>query len=102
MRKLLVIVMVTAILSLPVAVQASEMLPAPAQQTAAPLPGESGFDAAKAIAIGAGIVIGASVLSSVLSFRGATLLGAVAGGLIGSWWYGDRSEVALLEPRKIL
>jgi hypothetical protein len=58
-----------------------------------------GFDRNKAFAIGAGIVIGATA-GSVLSLRGAVIVGAVAGGLIGAWWYGDRSEFATLEPRK--
>jgi hypothetical protein len=58
-----------------------------------------GFDRNKAFAIGAGIVIGATA-GSALSLRGAIIIGAVAGGLIGAWWYGDRSEFATLEPRK--
>jgi hypothetical protein len=58
-----------------------------------------GFDRNKAFAIGAGLVIGATA-ASLLSFRGATIVGAVAGGLVGAWWYGDRSEFATLEPRK--
>lgn len=58
-----------------------------------------GFDRSKAFTIGAGIVIGAAA-ASALSFRGAIIVGAVAGGLIGAWWYGDRSEFATLEPRQ--
>lgn len=67
-------------------------------QQAAPAVKE-GFDRGKAFAIGAGLVIGATA-ASMLSFRGATIVGAVAGGVIGAWWYGDRSEFATLEPRK--
>ena len=66
-------------------------------QQALPAPSE-GFDRNKAFAIGAGIVIGATA-GSALSLRGAIFAGAVAGGLIGAWWYGDRSEFATLEPR---
>ena len=62
-------------------------------------PVSEGFDRNKAFAIGAGIVVGATA-ASLLSFRGATIAGAVAGGLLGAWWYGDRSEFATLEPRK--
>jgi hypothetical protein len=58
-----------------------------------------GFDRGKAFAIGAGLVIGATA-ASLLSFRGATIVGGVAGGLIGAWWYGDRSDLATLEPRR--
>jgi hypothetical protein len=57
-----------------------------------------GFDRNKALAIGAGVVIGATA-ASALTFRGAIVVGAVAGGLLGAWWYGDRSEFAALEPR---
>lgn len=60
---------------------------------------KGGFDRGKAFAIGAGLVIGATA-ASVLTFRGATILGAVVGGVVGAWWYGDRSEFATLEPRK--
>jgi len=59
----------------------------------------AGFDSGKAFAIGAGLVIGATA-ASALSFRGATILGAAVGGLVGAWWYGNRREFATLEPRK--
>jgi hypothetical protein len=60
---------------------------------------KGGFDSGKAFAIGAGLVIGATA-ASALSFRGATILGAAVGVLVGAWWYGDRREFATLEPRK--
>jgi len=59
----------------------------------------AGLDRNKALAIGAGIAIGATA-GSALSMRGAIIAGAVAGGLLGAWWYGERSEFATLEPRK--
>ncbi len=59
----------------------------------------AGLDQDKVLAIGAGIVIGATA-GSVLSMRGAIIAGAVAGGLLGAWWYSERSEFATLEPRK--
>lgn len=67
-------------------------------QQSAPAEPSSGFDRNKAFAIGAGIVIGATA-ASALSFRGAAIVGAVAGGLIGAWWYGDRPEYAKLQRR---
>jgi hypothetical protein len=79
----------------PIAARAGE--PAVLVQQGMPMPSQ-GFDRNKALAIGAGIVIGATA-ASALSFRGAIIVGAVAGGLIGAWWYGDRSEYATLEPR---
>ncbi len=95
MRKLMLaaIILVSAIR--PISARAGEQ-PILAQQA---IQGASeGFDRNKAFAIGAGIVIGATA-GSALSLRGAIIIGAVAGGLIGAWWYGDRSEFATLEPR---
>jgi hypothetical protein len=100
MRKLLLTVLVAAIGFLPIAARADELRIIPVQLPTPP-GGEPGIDPAKVIAVGAGIVIGATVFSSLLSFRGATLLGAVAGGMIGNWWYGDRSDIASLAPRKL-
>jgi hypothetical protein len=68
-------------------------------QQGTPPVAKGGFDSGKAFAIGAGLVIGATV-ASALTFRGATIVGAAVGGLVGAWWYGDRSEFATLEPRK--
>jgi hypothetical protein len=67
-------------------------------QSAMPTASEN-FDRNKALAIGAGIIIGAAA-GSALSLQGSVIIGAVAGGLIGAWWYGDSSEFATLEPRK--
>jgi hypothetical protein len=100
MRKLVLIVIIAATGFLPAAAFASQPLVLPVQSPAPPA-SDSSMDPAKIIAIGAGVIIGASVLSSTLPFRGATLLGAVAGGLLGNWWYGDRSDIALLQPRKV-
>ncbi|HEV8678456.1 MAG TPA: hypothetical protein VGQ90_03700 [Stellaceae bacterium] len=80
----------------PIAAQAGEQVIL--AQQGAPAAPASGFDRNKALAIGAGIVIGATA-ASALSFRGAVIVGAVAGGLIGAWWYGDRSDYATLQPR---
>ena len=80
----------------PVGARAGEQ-PLLVQQSAPAV--KEGFDLGKAFAIGAGLVIGATA-ASLLTFRGATIVGAVAGGAIGAWWYGARSEFATLEPRK--
>jgi hypothetical protein len=100
MRKLVLIVIIAATGLFPAVAFASQPLVVPAQQSVPPA-SDSPMDPAKIIAIGAGVIIGASVFSSTLPFRGATLLGAVAGGLLGNWWYGDRSDIALLQPRKV-
>lgn len=95
MRKLLLAALISISVLAPMAARAS----GPAILAQQVMPGsDAGFDRNKALAIGTGIVIGAAA-ASALSFRGAMIVGAVAGGLIGAWWYGDRSDFATLEPR---
>ena len=96
MRKMMLAVIVSVSVIGPVGARAGEQLVL-VQQTAPAVKGS--FDTGKAIAIGAGVVIGATA-ASLLSFQGATIVGAVAGGVIGAWWYGSRSEFVTLEPRK--
>ena len=96
MRKWVLAVAVALIGILPAAAQAAET-GAPAQQTPYER-GSAGFNGDKALVIAAGLVIGAA-LGSVLTFRGATIVGAVAGGIIAGYWYGDRSDIARLRPR---
>lgn len=96
MRKLMLAVILSVSVVAPVGARAGEQ-PVLVQQAAPAV--KEGFDRGKAFAIGAGLVIGATA-ASALSFRGATIVGAVAGGLLGAWWYGDRSEFATLVPRK--
>jgi hypothetical protein len=100
MRKLLLSTTIVLLGLSPAIAYADQQLIIPVQQSVPSAPSSDGLDGGKVLAIGAGIVIGSTIFSSALSFRGATLLGAVAGGLIGSWWYGDRSDVAPLAPRK--
>jgi hypothetical protein len=100
MRKLLLTIAIAALGLSPACAYADQQFIVPVQQSAPSTAGSDGMDSGKVLAVGAGIVIGAAVFSSALSFRGATLLGAVAGGLVGSWWYGDRSDIAPLAPRK--
>jgi len=95
-RNLVLAVMIFVSAIAPLSARAGEQ-PLLVQQ-AAPAASE-GFDRGKAFAIGAGLVIGATA-ASLLTFRGATIIGGVAGGLVGAWWYGDRSEFATLEPRR--
>lgn len=96
MRNLMLAAIISVSVIAPVSARAGEQ-PVLVQQSAPAA--REGFDRGKAFAIGAGLVIGATA-ASALSFRGATIVGAVAGGLLGAWWYGDRSEFATLEPRK--
>jgi uncharacterized protein YcfJ len=97
MRKLLLTTVIAALPLVPAVAYAQQ---APVVLVENSVAAENGLDAGEIIAIAAGAVIGATVFSSALTFRGATLLGAVAGGAIGSWWYGDRSDIAPLDSRK--
>jgi hypothetical protein len=94
-RNLVLAVIISACAIAPLSARAGEQ-PMLVQQAA---PATEGFDRGKAFAIGAGLVIGATA-ASLLTFRGATIIGGVAGGLVGAWWYGDRSDFATLEPRR--
>ena len=96
MRNLMLAAIISVCVIAPVSARAGEQLVLVQQGVPAV---KEGFDRGKAFAIGAGLVIGATA-ASALSFRGATIVGAVAGGLLGAWWYGDRSDLATLEPRK--
>jgi hypothetical protein len=79
----------------PLSARAAEQPRLVQQDTAAPV---EGIDRSEAFAIGAGIVIGAAV-ASALPLRGALIVGAMAGGIIGAWWYDSGSEFATLQPR---
>ena len=69
------------------------------QSSAAPSAYE-GLDSHKALAIGVGMIIGATTGYWALTFPGATILGAAVGGVIG-WWYGaDAYEGIESLPRK--
>jgi hypothetical protein len=53
----------------------------------------------EALAIGAGIVIGAAAGYS-LPFPAATLIGGVAGGLVSHWWYNHEADDYEPLPRR--
>jgi hypothetical protein len=55
------------------------------------LPRAEGADPKRVLAVGAGLAIGAVTGYSLLPFSAGPLIGAVAGGFIGEWWY--RREV---------
>jgi len=96
MRNLLLALVICAVGIAPVAAGAAS---APILAQAAPPTASVDIDQGKLLAIGTGIILGAAA-GSLITLRGATLVGAVAGGLIGAWWYGGHSDIAPLEPRK--
>ena len=96
MRNLTLALVICAVGIAPVAAGAAE---APIPVQANPPAATVDIDQGKLLAIGAGIILGAAA-GSLVTLRGATLVGAIAGGLIGAWWYGNHSDIAPLEPRK--
>ena len=99
MRMLAPLVMIAAIAAAPVAARAEEPVIVPVQQESAATQVD-GVDTGKVIAIGAGIIVGGAIGATAMTFRGATLVGAIAGGLLVGWWYGDGDDVAPLNPQK--
>ena len=61
---------------------------------------DGSVDPTHILAIGTGVILGGVAVGSTLSFAGSSLIGAVGGGLIANWWYGNRDDILSLEPRK--
>lgn len=74
---------------------------ASAQQAAAP-PTIEGVSSAKVLAIGFGALLGAVAAQALVAGEGVTLVGGVAGAVLGAWWYDNSSagpvRAALREP----
>ena len=99
MRKLAPVFMIAALAAAPVAARAEGPVIIPIQSSTVEVETD-GVDAGKLIAIGAGVVVGGAIGASTMTFRGATLVGAAAGGLIAAWWYGDGDDTVPLNPKK--
>ena len=88
MRKFLLSLLVCAIGILPSATQAEDKLMI---ADLPDLPLTQQIIGAEALAIGAGVVVGAAAGYS-LPFPAATLVGGVAGGLVSHWWYNREQD----------
>lgn len=85
----LALVMLLAVL--PLTGFAQQQSPAPSQYRpadwGADAPLSTGLSTDQALAIGLGILAGAIGLNIVVGGGAATLVGALAGALIGNWWF---------------
>lgn len=91
MHKFLVTLVVGSVSCAPIAARAEQQLMVPVQQRVQATPASDTLDSNKLLAIGIGVVVGYALASTVWTIQGTTLLGAVAGGLLGNWWYENRS-----------
>lgn len=96
MMKILTVIAIVLALGAPTVAAAESPLVLVQQQTPA---NANEVDPAHVLAVGAGIVVGGLAFSSVLNFMGSGILGAVAGGLVTDWWYGERYDYAELERK---
>jgi hypothetical protein len=96
LRKLMLAATIAVLGLLPAALRAEE--PPLLTQNSPPVASASA-GRSQLMAIGVGLVVGAG-LGSLFAFQGSAIIGAVAGGILGGWWYGDHSDIAPLTPRK--
>ncbi len=94
MRTLVALVLVFWFAIAPAASYAQQAAPAPA------MPQMAGVPSGKALAVGIGILAGALIATTPMTLRGITLLGAVTGGILASWWYDERTATLMLDQTK--
>ena len=98
MKKTISIIALFFIFALPLQAGAQELMLV--QQTPQGVYDEDGsIDPSRVLAIGAGIILGGVAIGTTVNFVGSSLVGAVGGGLIANWWYGDGDDILALEPR---
>jgi hypothetical protein len=101
MRKFFISLVIAAVSLTTLTAQAATQLAVPVQQPAPAGPASDAIDSNKLLVIGVGVVVGYALASTVWTIQGTTLLGAVAGGLLGNWWYENHAAdiVPLEKPR---
>jgi hypothetical protein len=101
MHKFFIILASVAISLASPAAEAEPQLVIPVQQGAPAAPAADAIDSNKLLVIGVGVVVGYALASTIWTIQGTTLLGAVAGGLLGNWWYENHAAdiVKLDRPR---
>ena len=100
MTKTILIITLLFIFALPLQAGAQERLILVQQTSQGVYDEEHSIDPSRVLAIGVGILLGGVALGSTINFVGSSFVGAVGGGLIADWWYGDGGgEILALEPR---
>ncbi len=92
MRKVAILAMLALFGLLPFAASAQQRAPTPTPAPQAQGQMMDSVNVNKVLAIGAGVVIGAVVLETLAVGDAMVLVGGVAGGLIGAWWYDNGGD----------
>src|SRR5690348_4746312 len=92
MRKLAFVLAVLLVGIMPFAASAQQTPPRP---PAAPQQVAEGVTVGKLLTIAAGVVLGAVVLDAIAFGDAAVIVGGVAGGFLGAWWYDNGGSDAL-------
>ena len=100
MTKMFSAILLLFVFALPLQAGAKERLMLVQQAPLGAFDEEGQIDPTRVLAIGAGVLLGGVVVGSTLNFVGSSLVGAVGGGLIANWWYGEGDDILALEPRK--
>jgi hypothetical protein len=99
MTKTISIITLFFIFALPLQAGAAEPLVLVQQTPQGVYDDEGSIDPSRVLAIGVGILLGGVAVGSTVNFAGSSFVGAVGGGLIANWWYGDGDDILALEPR---
>jgi hypothetical protein len=100
MIKTISIITLLFVIALPLQAGAKEKMVLVQQSPQGVYDKDGSIDPTRILAIGTGVILGGVAAGSTLSFAGSSLIGAVGGGLIANWWYGDGDDILSLQPRK--
>lgn len=104
MRTLILLVLAAFLAVAPLSARAQTApAPAPAPTQAAPASTTIfGLPPAQALAVGVGVIVGGVGMSALTNGPFATVVGGVAGALIGNWWYATRPTITIQPTRQQL
>ena len=100
MIKTISIITLLFVIALPLQAGAKEKMVLVQQSQQGVYDKDGSVDTTRILAISAGVILGGVAVGSTLNFAGSSLIGAVGGGLIANWWYGDGDDILSLQPRK--